>query len=563
MDLFNSDKDQSKIFGKVQKQLVKGDYFSVSFSYQMLSKLALEEGNLEKAISFLEHAISYSLKDRKFHTTAWLYKSLADLYFQQSDFEKTIENSILAADYFLKEKSIYGAQWAYNLAGRAAEKNNDFYSAIRCLRKSQEIEKDTEIQKEIENLKGKISHPLVFELVDKHQALEGERLEFKIVIQNSSSEALKKIKLFSKDDKILWETSELPPHSEKEFSFGLIAKLGNGKSNCKKVVWENIYGEIFEEQVDNAFVKIMPDVEIIASCNPPLSLGKKSDFVIIARNKSLSKISHIEFSAVFPEGLKLTKSTRKHFESLNPGEEKGVVYSIIPAIVGESKITGIKIDYKDEFGAKHETVFGSFSVKEEVGTGKIIERILSPPNIEKQSQNIMDTLSKKKALLNLSEYPISQEQYIKLTTTYASAETGYSLKDASVQHIFSHISDICNEMAMIGSHKVEKENLFFFSGVSSDTVYLLTVSLKQENSLITAYFKVYSNKKENLANFIETVSEAVKYTAMIMDSAKQVEKIEVRQEIKIIDSIIQRSQIGSANPEEKSVEIKDSIVQGS
>ena len=105
--------------------------------------------------------------------------------------------------------------------------------------------------------------------------------------------------------------------------------------------------------------------------------------------------------------------------------------------------------------------------------------------------------------------------------------------------------------------------MFLFSGVNLDTVYLLTVAVREEEGLLNVLFKAYSNIKEKLENFLNNIADIVEYTSMVMSSAKEVEKIEVKQVIKIIDSIVQRSQIGSPSAKTKETVIKDSVVQRS
>ena len=90
---------------------------------------------------------------------------------------------------------------------------------------------------------------------------------------------------------------------------------------------------------------------------------------------------------------------------------------------------------------------------------------------------------------------------------------------------------------------------------------MLTVAVKEDGGPITILFKAYSNKKEALDKFITACSDLVEYTIMVMTSAKEVEKIEVNQVVKIIDSIIQRSNIGADIAKNKETVVKDSVVQ--
>jgi len=61
---------------------------------------------------------------------------------------------------------------------------------------------------------------------------------------------------------------------------------------------------------------------------------------------------------------------------------------------------------------------------------------------------------------------------------------------------------------------------------------------------------------------VEKLSEILKYTIIAMSFATEIEKIEVKETINIVDSVVQRSKIGEKlRKKGKDVQIKDSVVQ--
>ena len=547
------------------KQMKTGDYFSASFSYQEIAKLAEEKGDNDTAIKYLEIAAQYSLNDSRFYTAGWHYRELANLHFKKKEYAKTIENAKKAAELLIKANSVYAAQWAYNLASKAAEASGDVYTALRYCKLSLTLGEDAEIKEEMEKLKKKAPRPLVLEIVDKKEAKEGDEIEFRVIVENNSMESIKKVKLLDKYNKLISEVDDLGPHEEKYFSFKSTARVGRAKPAYNKISWENIIGDSFEEQIESVEVNVAPNVEIIVSSNPPLRLNKESNFIILTRNKSSSPIKNVKVFAVFPDSLVANNLTKTVFERIGPEEEKGAVFSITPTVVGESKVTRIKVAYEDEYGLSHENIAEPFILKESIGQENGKKTIVQMAHsLGKTGIEYLKNIEGRRREIQLNPHPLSQEEYVRLTASYFSSERGYTLRGVTAESLSVHVMEACDCMALISSHNFDREKLFLFSGSNIDTVYLLTVAIKEaDEGLVNALFKAYSNKKDNIEKFISNMADIVEYTSMVMSSAKEVEKIEVNQVIKIIDSIVQRSQIGPVSAKNKELTIKDSVVQRS
>ncbi len=547
---------------RVQSCLKRADYVCAAMAYQLLAKVAEEREDWDNVINFYKKAIQYSEMDHKTFNIAWLYRLIGNILFRQKKYKESMEAATKSAETFVKANSLYAAQWSYNLAAKSSEAKGDIYSALRFYKKSLNLGDDSGVKEEINRLRKLSPHPIVLELTDKKQIKEGDQAEFKIIVENNTMEPMRKVKLINKDEDVLEEINDLKPHEERYFSYKVTGRVGVLKPSYRKVFWENALGDSFEEEIEPTEVRIVPNVEVITSINPEARLNKTSDFIILIKNKSSSKIKNVEISASFPDSLKVSQLTKTKFEAINPGEEKGAVFAVSPLLVGETKITNIVVKYRDEFGVLYEDKIEPF----------LVEEIVKEPEIKKTYKEIASELGKtgieylkaienRRREIDINPHPISQEEFVRLTKAYTSVQKGYTLDHAELDHVATHIIDACQAMTLISSHKFEKEHLFLFSGINMDKIYLLTVAAKEEDGLINILFKAYSNKKEVLDKFITACADLVEYTIMVMSSAKEVQKIEVNQVVKIIDSIVQRSNIGADIAKNKETVVKDSVVQ--
>ncbi len=562
MNSVDYQKEQLLAEKRVENCLKRGDYLCASMSYQLLAKVAEERQDFDNAIKFYRKAIEYSETDHRTFNIAWLYRLIGNILFRQKKYTEAMQTATKSAEYFIKAGSLYAAQWSYNLAAKSSESKGDIYSALRFYKKSLELGEDPGVQEEINRLRKISPHPIVLELTDKKQIKEGEQAQFKIIVENNSTEPIRNVRLINKDENVLEELNDLKPYEERYFSYKVIGRVGILKPSYRKVLWENAVGDSFEEEIEPTEVRIIPNIEVITSINPEARLNKPSDFIILVKNKSSSKIRRVDISAKFPDSLKVTPLTKTSFDFVEPGEEKGAVFAVTPLLVGETKISNITIKYKDELGVEYEDKVEPFLVEEidkEPEVKKTYKEIAS--ELGKTGVEYLKAIEKRRSEIDISAHPISEEEFVRLTKTYPSAQRGYTLNHVSIDHVTTHIIDACAAMTLISIHKFEKENLFLFSGINLGTIYLLTVAVKEQDGLITVLFKSYSNKKEVLDKFIMACSDLVEYTIMVMTSAKEVEKIEVNQVVKIIDSIIQRSNIGADVAKNKETIVKDSVVQ--
>jgi hypothetical protein len=316
---------------------------------------------------------------------------------------------------------------------------------------------------------------------------------------------------------------------------------------------------------------VVPNIRVSITINPEMRLGRPSDMVVMIKNKSSRPVFNVRFHMDFPREMRVKPETREGFDRMLPGDEKGIVYTLIPTVVGEIIKRDVGIEYRDEEGNEYKegitpVVFRK-SLKEEpllVKTESEVESVLGPEGLKH-----LERAGKKRSYIQglITASPISEAEYMALEGRLDSCSHGFSLGGVGIDTISSHILEECRSFTLIGMREFRNERLFLFSGRSrtEERAWLLTVAVKRDGDIFNVLFKAYSDRKEGLEEFLSTVSDIVKYTIITMNFAKEVEKIEVKKVINIIDSIVQRSDIGSGPGELKSrtITVRDSVVQRS
>ena len=113
-------------------------------------------------------------------------------------------------------------------------------------------------------------------------------------------------------------------------------------------------------------------------------------------------------------------------------------------------------------------------------------------------------------------------------------------------------------MALVARHDFEKEKMLMYSFKLDDIHYLLTVVIKEDDGFMHLILKLYSEAKDMLLPTLDRVSITAE------TGAKEVEKVEIKKIVNIVDSIVQRSTIAGGEEgavTQKKTRIKDSVVQ--
>lgn len=541
------EKKLSEILKKINQSKKSGDGIAVSFHCQTAAKLAEQFGEYRKGVDMLLDGLEYCLKENRLFDAAWICKMASNLAEKDNKLADALNFAVRSADYFLKSSSVYAAQWEYVIAGKLAEKQKDYYSAIKYYKKANDLESDNELEEQIESIKKKIPHPIIDVKSSKSEIEEGEEVELTVSVENNSYNYLKNIKLIGNQTE---EIKLLKPKETKVIVYKTSGQVGILKPRYRKVVWEDPSGKPIEKNLPYFGVRVKPRVVIKASVNPQLRLNKNSDFVLLIKNLSSSNLRNIKYFVDFPEEIKYRKEGQEGLGSIKPGDEEGIVYSLVPKTVGKISLKNVSIEYTDDYGIEYKA--------------KVDPIVLEISLLEQKKQNsesLIEKAREKTKHVDFDSSPMLEEDYIKLTHTYYSAEGGYCLRKVSMEDVSDYVLDECSSMTLIGSHDHDGEKLYFFSGKRSGTSYLLTVAIKKEEEFINVLFKIYSDKQDGLESVLNAIANSVQYTLTIASSAIRVEKIEVNEVINIIDSIVQRSKIGQDVVKDKQVTIKDSVVR--
>ncbi len=562
------EKHSRELKEKIDKALAKGDDYRAAWLYQLLARLSLRMKEYDQCLEYLMKGVECSERTGKGFNTGWLYRIASHAAIEKKDYPGAVKYALKAVEYFRKTRCIYAVQWSYNLAARASGLEGDLYSAINYYEKSLRIERDRETEEKLKKLKEEIPHPVVRLSGDRESVKEGEGCKITARVENRGKGMLRGIILADREGKPLEKLDRLYPGDTKAFSYDCTGKLGILHSRYRKVLWQGPQG-ILERKIKPLEVRVVPNIAVSTSINPKLRLGRPSDFVVLIRNRSSSPVRDVKLRMEFPKEMRVRRETQDSFERILPGDEKGVVYTLIPAIVGESIKRDIGIKYRDEEGNEYReritpVVFRG-AMKEEplpVKTAGEVGRVLGEEGLKH-----LERARKKRGYIQglVTANPLSEGEYLTLKGKFSSCSHGFSLGGISLDTISAHILEECSVFTLIGMREFRHERLFLFSGRSRTELrtWLLTVAVKKDGDIFNVLFTAYSDKKEGLAGFLDNIADIVKYTIITMNFAKEVEKIEVRKVINIIDSIVQRSDIGGGRGELKSskVTVQDSVVQ--
>lgn len=559
-------REVEKVLRDAKRNVNREDYENAASLYNRASFLAHKIGD-KRAVQYALEAAKFSLKIKKYFSAGWSYRNAALFSKDFKNFDNAINFALKAIEYFSRTNSFYAVQWCYNLAGEANEEKGDYLSAAKYYRKSLEIEKDKDIEKRIKRILKEVPHPTVEQTADKEEAKEGEEIEFRIKIKNESPETLSNIRVLNEDNEKLCFLESIEPGNEKLFTLKIRARgVGTMLSPFKKVQWKTKNKQL-ERDIEPYEVLVEPNIEIKPYLKNKLRIGKYSYFVVSVRNNSSSPITDIKLSVDFPVELKVKPVTGYYLEKISSSEEKGFVFEVLPTIVGKTR-TAARIRFMDSEGREHVKRVESFLLEDvsEPPKGMGIEEPPSRSLPKEDFERMKRAQELKKYLSSLiSPLEISEPEYVSMTKKFYYATNGCTLKDVDVGTVSKHVLEECRGAKLIGAHEFEEGSLYLFAGYSikEERTYLLTVVVKGEEKIVHLALKLYSDKKENLEDTLSKILEIIKHTVVVMSLAKEVEKIEVKKIINIIDSIVQRSDIGTGEGEEedKEIEVKDSVVQ--
>ena len=156
-------------------------------------------------------------------------------------------------------------------------------------------------------------------------------------------------------------------------------------------------------------------------------------------------------------------------------------------------------------------------------------------------------------------------EFLKLSGTGHSAETGLNFKGVSVDRLASYLVQTCKSRHhKVDDYSVDGGRMLYLASesIGEKAYYLLTALIKEDDGLIQVMLRVVSDKSHGLNGFLnETVAE-LRHVVSTVQSAQEVGIVKKEQVINIIDSVVQRSSFGGAGGESgASVNIEGSLVQ--
>jgi tetratricopeptide (TPR) repeat protein len=551
-------KEIDKLVKSAENFNKKGKMDKAIEKYQEAAKLAVDIGD-RRALDFCLEAAKNALKMGDTFKTGWAYKTIAEYAFKLNDFDNVINFASKATEYFLKVNEMYVIQWCYNIMGEAYEKMGDYEKAIEMYKKSLEIEYSEDIQNKINKLSEKSGNLKIEHKCSKPAAKEGEKVEVILKITNTGKEVLNDIKICNEKGKEVESIPILKPGESKCFKYNLLAWEG-AKPLYKKIIWKNKKGEKREKDIELPLICIVPNIDVKASVDVKLEVGKQSYFSLFVINNSKEEIKNIDLNIKFPIDFKVHPVTGYYIDKLSPGEEKGFVFKILPTITGKTIIKP-SISFTDTKGRKYIKNVGPFVLEEILPSKRERgeeQRYVSKNNFER----LKYTQKFKRYIENLFRPKEMEEtDYVKLAKQLYASVKGFTLKDVSLEDVAKHVIEECRSMHLVSVHEGEDEKLYLFSAENNEgNLYLLTVVLKEENDMIHIAFKLFSENEEENEDLIEKISDIIKHTIIAFSLATEVQKIEIKETINIIDSIVQRSKIGERK-KDKELNIEDSVVQ--
>jgi tetratricopeptide (TPR) repeat protein len=564
-----SAKDKSKVEKEIddsvkgaEKSLKRGEYLDAAAKYQEAAKLA-ESIHDKRAPDFCLEEAKCHIKLGKEFNAGWAYKCAAVYSLAFKDYGNAIIFASKASEFFSRADSLYAVQWCYNLIGEAGEKMGDFELAKKNYGKSLEIEFSEEIEKRINNLAGLVPSLVVEQKFGKGAFNEREKVDASLTLKNETNVMVSDVKLMGENAKVLESVQSLNPGESKTFKYTLTAEE-KIKPLFLWMSWKDGRGVVLKKDVKPPVLSVIPDVEIKPYLKDKLEVGRKSTFVVSLINNSGQKIKDIEIEISFPVEFKVFPVTGYSIDCVEPGEEKGFVFKILPTTLGKT-IVKPHVSFFDASGKRFEKIIEHFVLGEPVGTpskARVEDGIEKP--VSKNDFERVKYTEKFKKYLESFVHPkdIDESYYVRLTKTLKSATRGYTLKDVDIDTVSSHVLEECRSFALVSEHTSENYALFMLSGESTASAYLLTVVISAEDDLVHVAFRLYSENEDELEDILEKISDISEYTIIAMSLAKEIQKIEVKETINIIDSIVQRSKIGEkTRKKDKNVDIKDSIVQ--
>ncbi len=558
-------KEIERLLKKAEHYAKKNECEKATKLYQELARLAETIGD-KRAVDFCIEEAKCNLKLGRDFNVGWAYKCAAVYALAFNDFSNAVNFASKATEFFTRANSMYAVQWCYNIMGEAGERMGNYELALKNYRKSLDIEYSEEIDRKIEKLSKTLPHLTVWQECAKSAAKEGEKVEVVLKISNDTKGEMRDIRLLGEKANVLETVAILKPGDSKAFRYAMHA-WEDAKPLFRKLEWTNAKGEKNAKAIEPPRLCIVPNIEIRPYLKNRLEIGRESYFVISLGNNSREPIEDVDLAVSFPVELKVQPVTGYSIGRISPKEEKGFVFRLLPTSVGRTLLSPV-ISFRDARGRCYRKKLKPFVIEETLASA---DDIVPGPRQEQPKSIGSENLSRLKYTEKFKRYveafmqpkEMDEAEYVRLSRGMHSVIRGYTLKDVDLETASCHLLEECRVMHMVSEHAAEGERLYMLAGQSkAKAVYLLTAAMKDDEGLLHIALRLYSDREDELEDVLEKISDIVKYTIIAMNFATEIQKIEVKETINIIDSVVQRSKIGEKiSKKDKNLDIKDSVVQ--
>ena len=532
---------------------------------RVAAKLFRRAGDFSSAIECEEKAATASADAGDWFSAAMSHRNISHDAYEKSDFSTAIEYAKKAVSEFGKVNAFYAIKWCFNDMAFIYEKRGDLVSAIKYYAKSNEIEKEEEVERKIEELMNLVTHPTIEQKPSASEVLDGEDVIFTLAISNRTSHDIANIYITDESGSTLDFIKLLKPGERKEFSYTVKARGTFASPPYSFIMWKAPLGDaVLKKKIEPATVTVDQRIKVFAHIKRRLRYGEESYFAITVKNNSSTRIENVKLHAVFPAELRIKPVTGYRIEKIMPGEEKSFIFKVIPLDVGKTIIDGAFIEFTNE---SYERI--KLPVERIVLEEVFENEGLPVPEPKKLAENKIAVAkkayeSKKDLHVLLMPKKMDIGEFMDLAKKFESETKGTTLKGIDVETAYMHVMEECRGLHTVSTRFSHDEALAMFSAQSHDgKTYLLTIAIRMKGDICNIAFKMHSSEKEGLKEMLQKVSDIITYTILVMNEAKEVEKIEINEVINIVDSVVQRSKLGAASPgkEKAKINIKDSVVQ--
>jgi hypothetical protein len=154
-------------------------------------------------------------------------------------------------------------------------------------------------------------------------------------------------------------------------------------------------------------------------------------------------------------------------------------------------------------------------------------------------------------------------EFLELSNTGHTAETGLNFKGVPVEQLTSYLTDTCGTRHFtVDEFPTDNGRMLYLASesIGEKAYYLLTALIQETEGLTKVMLRAVSDKPHGLNGFLNEIVADLRHVVSTVQSAREIGVIKKEQVINIIDSVVQRTTFAGGEGS-ASVNIKDSVVQ--